>query len=542
MDFLLVQFGLSVFTYNSETNKYSQRSYNFYVFPRPFDRSAPDCRFLCQAACIDFLVNQGFDFNKLYFLVNQGFDFNKLFKYGIPYLKKDDENWLNKKFDEKQKIRDNYDLISISDDDRPQIEEICSRIKDFINLEDKEIIIDRCNSFIRRLIYQEVKLRWPNKFGLKTMNDNQSNQCIVVYKIGTKEEEEQREIERREKQKLEVQEAVGLSALLKKIANSGKLIVGHNMLLDLCHIINQFFDSLPESYLKFKSLVHCLFPRLLDTKIICQSAQFKDSVPSVLHQLLETLHNSPFELPETEDVSDRSYKISNNKSHEAGYDAFITGLCFIALSNRLGSLQRPQVSTVLADSQLLNPFLNKLLITRLKDYPYINLTGKDPNPSRDHVFHITFPKEWKYSDLSQLFTPYGGAFVSWLTDKSAYVALYRRDQISAVMNDLVKPHNKHYSIKKYREHHANLEREHQVKPERKRKISDCESPTKIESSPPPTTTGSKSTTLNTDEDGWEVASGKRRRKRNRIQTNVETEVQNKSDDNQKAFAENETWR
>uniref|UniRef100_V9IES3 Poly(A)-specific ribonuclease (Deadenylation nuclease) n=1 Tax=Apis cerana TaxID=7461 RepID=V9IES3_APICE len=33
------------------------------------------------------------------------------------------------------------------------------------------------------------------------------------------------------------------------------------MLLDLCHIIHQFFGQLPESYLEFKSLVHSLFPR-----------------------------------------------------------------------------------------------------------------------------------------------------------------------------------------------------------------------------------------------------------------------------------------
>lgn len=29
------------------------------------------------------------------------------------------------------------------------------------------------------------------------------------------------------------------------------------------------------------------------------------------------------------------------------------------------------------------------------------------NPSRDHVFHITFPKEWKHSDISNLFSPFG---------------------------------------------------------------------------------------------------------------------------------------
>jgi len=29
------------------------------------------------------------------------------------------------------------------------------------------------------------------------------------------------------------------------------------------------------------------------------------------------------------------------------------------------------------------------------------------NPSRDHVFHLTFPKEWKHADISQLFSPFG---------------------------------------------------------------------------------------------------------------------------------------
>lgn len=28
-------------------------------------------------------------------------------------------------------------------------------------------------------------------------------------------------------------------------------------------------------------------------------------------------------------------------------------------------------------------------------------------PSRDHVFHVTFPKEWKAPDLYQLFSPFG---------------------------------------------------------------------------------------------------------------------------------------
>lgn len=60
------------------------------------------------------------------FLANQDFDFNKLFKYGIPYLRASEEEKLVKRLEEKQKIKEenNVDLIPISDNDKPQIEEI----------------------------------------------------------------------------------------------------------------------------------------------------------------------------------------------------------------------------------------------------------------------------------------------------------------------------------------------------------------------------------------------------------------------------------
>ncbi|XP_043289264.1 poly(A)-specific ribonuclease PARN-like isoform X2 [Venturia canescens] len=446
MDFLMVQFGLSVFTHNSQTNRYCQRSYNFYVFPRPLNRNAPDCRFMCQSSSISFLASRGFDFNKL-------------FNSGIPYLTMMEEEKLSKKFEERQRIREEgLELIPISDEDKPQIDEICTRINEFLSSDAEELSIDRCNAYVRRLIHQESKMRWPQKVRLEAKTDG-GIQTLIVYKMGTKEEEKQKEAARRDKEKQEIKEAVGLTALLRKIADSGKLIVGHNMLLDLCHMIHQFFGPLPESYREFKSLIHGLFPRLLDTKVICQSPQFKDKVPSsILEAILDTVGKSPFAIPEIEPVEGRSYSLVSEKYHEAGYDAFITGLCFIALINNLGLSQQPEVSTVLPDSPLLNPFLNKLLITRLKDFPYINLEGNDPKPSRDHVFHLTFPKEWKLSDLSQLFSPFGGVYVSWLSDITAYVGLNRRDQSASLLKNLNKDKRmQKCKIQTYAEHQNYLD-------------------------------------------------------------------------------------
>lgn len=76
----------------------------------------------------------------------------------------------------------------------------------------------------------------------------------------------------------------------------------------------------------------------MDTKIICQSSEFREHVPtSRLDLLLEALHEEPFSIPITENVENRSYSLgSNEKLHEAGYDAFITGVCFIGLINHIG--------------------------------------------------------------------------------------------------------------------------------------------------------------------------------------------------------------
>lgn len=137
---------------------------------------------------------------------------------------------------------------------------LSSNIEAFLDSEESELKLDRCNAFVRRLVYQETKVRWPSKVRVETKNEN-GNQSLFVCKMGTQEEEEKLEAEKREKEKLELKEAVGLSALLQKIANSGKLIIGHNMLLDLCHVINQFFGHLPDTYGEFKLIVHDLFPK-----------------------------------------------------------------------------------------------------------------------------------------------------------------------------------------------------------------------------------------------------------------------------------------
>lgn len=78
---------------------------------------------------------------------------------------------------------------------------------------------------MRRLVYQEARVRWPNKVRIESKIEN-TWQCLLVQKAGTKEEEEERDNEKREKEKLEIKQAVGLSNLLKKIAESVSTQIG----------------------------------------------------------------------------------------------------------------------------------------------------------------------------------------------------------------------------------------------------------------------------------------------------------------------------
>lgn len=67
MRFMVVQLGLSIFTFDKKAKQYVYKTYNFYIFPsnKPLSGS-PDPKFLSQASSIAFLVAQGFDFNKLF--------------------------------------------------------------------------------------------------------------------------------------------------------------------------------------------------------------------------------------------------------------------------------------------------------------------------------------------------------------------------------------------------------------------------------------------------------------------------------------------
>ncbi|KAF3852591.1 hypothetical protein F7725_005946 [Dissostichus mawsoni] len=379
MDFLLFQFGICTFTYDQAKSKYIIKPFNFYVFPKPFNRTSPDLKFICQSSSIDFLASQGFDFNKV-------------FCHGIPYLNKEEEAQLREQTEERRNQQangiNNQSFTSpsskgqahVPQEHKDYINRVIGKVEGLFTSSEKTLDLEPCTGFQRKLIYQTLNWKFPKGLHVETVETEKKERFIQVCKVDDEERK------RREQQKLEREQ--------------GKLVVGHNMLLDVMHTIQQFYLPLPEDLPDFKEVTMCVFPRLLDTKLMASTQPFKELINNTsLAELEKRVKEGPFKSPLVETAEGfHSYDTGQEQLHEAGYDAYITGLCFVSMAN--------------------------YLVT----------------PKRDHVLYVTFPKEWKTSDLYQLFSAFasmilpGNIQVSWIDDTSAFVSLSQTDQVQIAMN------------------------------------------------------------------------------------------------------------
>lgn len=101
----------------------------------------------------------------------------------------------------------------------------------------------------------------------------------------------------------------------------------------------------------------------------------------------------------TEDFQDYS---DGTKAHEAGFDAYMIGVAFIAMASFLekqrrdGSMSRREM-----DLEIIKPYLNKIfLFPKLKDFLYLNLNGDDTAMSFPPYIHDSFQRSTNTSSTS----------------------------------------------------------------------------------------------------------------------------------------------
>ncbi|CAL1276681.1 unnamed protein product [Larinioides sclopetarius] len=195
---------------------------------------------------------------------------------------------------------------------------------------------------------------------------------------------------------------LGFTKVFRLLKNCQKPIVGHNILMDLMLLYQNFHQNLPDSYDKFKKELHSIFPIIYDTKHIWininQVRTLKrlnaNSGLTTLYELfknppgqLKTLY-SPCILP-----SNCKQYVDEDFVHDSGYDAFITGFVFLkichilAMENSSPSVPMNNAPTFKHLLAAASSFVNKINFPYFS-FKYVNLEGADPPPNKTNYLYI----------------------------------------------------------------------------------------------------------------------------------------------------------
>lgn len=96
---------------------------------------------------------------------------------------------------------------------------IRDKIQTFLKSNEDEVVLPRCNAFLRRLIYQTVQEKLKDQVSLETRTVNR-DKLLVATKPKTREQRENDEQKRIETELKDLDDAVGFSKVLRLLINS----------------------------------------------------------------------------------------------------------------------------------------------------------------------------------------------------------------------------------------------------------------------------------------------------------------------------------
>ena len=170
----------------------------------------------------------------------------------------------------------------------------------------------------------------------------------------------------------------------KNFENKKKILIGHNMSLDLMFIISKLGEGLPNEYLFFKNMIKDKLNCIYDTKFLFEEFKNSDSNKNniIIKDIKSVLDNMYPYLKSTFDEYIK-IKIKPNEDlfkdglyHNAGYDSFVTGACFLYMKNAMKNtdfLEKNKNQIYIMNS------LYKSININLKEDEYINEINNEEN-------------------------------------------------------------------------------------------------------------------------------------------------------------------
>ncbi|KAG0003086.1 hypothetical protein BGZ65_002048 [Modicella reniformis] len=323
--YLTIQLGVCTFTWSDEIGGYEARPFNFPCFPWSADEGKGlDRQFRCQNSSLEFLLRNGFDFNKW-------------IRHGIPYFTRAEEaNFLARKA---YQANAPFSNIPVTDQTRSFIENTCAKIREWMGKStEPTLTVPAANSFFRRLVFQVVRTEFNDELHV-TSNDRSMTLQQMTEELRLQ----------REEARMPRAPGLNLRRVLDMITHSRKPLIGHNCFLDLIQITQQFLWELPQDVEMWKQLVHTEWNTVIDTKHLTGHPLVRPLLEMTdLENVSERVQKKPFttigpkivmaegfdrysaDVPvDTAENGSAEDKNDRPKYHEAGYDAYITGQAFL---------------------------------------------------------------------------------------------------------------------------------------------------------------------------------------------------------------------
>lgn len=369
----IIQFGICLFEHkcSRETNttdaaSFHVRRYKFTLFP-PDDKESREITLSPSS---------------IHFLLQNNLDLSLWAREGIPFCTEDAAAKLVEKFLKRYKETDNVSnnttpakskrkVVLTKDEDKEFHARVMSSLREWLDApipgaatpeaEGVSFLLPRCNSFLRRSLYESIERDYPYLI-LEKHNNNQ----IRVWRCTSEEKARRNQRLLVEGYSKLIQEKIGAQRIFlaltkacsgepiknkaehvilassaneammdfsseKRLSNRKIPLVVHNGLMDLLFLMTHFHSpKLPSNWNDCKSLVHSHFPVIYDTKIMAIdycSSPGRTRLDDVYEQaVVSNPHwkNRVFSL--------NGQAQHDTQSHDAAYDAYMTGVAFCALS------------------------------------------------------------------------------------------------------------------------------------------------------------------------------------------------------------------
>ena len=349
----IIQLGLSLFKKRENPNNsneilYECYPYNLYLFPNSKDlKDLSQDKMNLEIKCMLFNRKGNIDFNKW---VNEGIYYLNERQYRELYKRITENNINNDNFytdiSHLEQKKFDYELA------QKTIEDIRQNFLEQGKLYANSYIIDCMPKFLLYYIKQKLppNLYFQENFKMKR------NWCTLITGFKTKEEKEELYANDILCQLRELEHKKGVKRLfdaifnkihygnieinkdnfnINKINKRKKILIGHNMSLDLLFIMSKLGDRLPDEYNSFKELIRNDLECIYDTKYLFEEYKNLNQNNIILKDIRSVLDNMYPYLKSTFgqfiniNIKCKDDFLKEEKYHSAGFDSFITGASFL---------------------------------------------------------------------------------------------------------------------------------------------------------------------------------------------------------------------